>query len=194
MTNSTSFWTRCGSAAKGLARPELMIAWVIIGAALAPPSIAMLGDTIADRVLGQLDFVHDGANLIDARGMLNPQSVAIDSSVTPNRLYVTDTNNSRVLAYNNVATFVNGKAADLVIGQPNFISGDCNLNSVSASAASLCAPIGVAVDSSGNLCVADSDYSRAPEYNTPFAACGSFACIGGPANKVFGQGGSFTSV
>src|SRR5258708_37049876 len=144
MTSPTNLWARCWSAASGFARPELMIAWVIIGAALAPPSIAMLGDTIADRVLGQLDFVHNGTNLIDARGMLNPQSLAIDSSVTPNRLYVTDTNNSRVLAYNNVATFVNGGAADLVIGQPDFISGNCNMNSVSANSSSLCAPIGVA--------------------------------------------------
>src|SRR5579863_6714350 len=105
MRNPTSFWTRCWSGARAFARPELMIAVVIIGAALAIPSIAMQGDTIADRVLGQIDFVHNGLNLIDASGMLNPQSVAIDSSVTPNRLYVSDNGNSRVLGYKNVTTF-----------------------------------------------------------------------------------------
>ena len=31
------------------------------------------------------------------------------------------------------------------------------------------------------------------EYNTPFAGCGSFPCVGGSANLVFGQSGSFTS-
>ncbi len=194
MTYLTSFWTRYRSAARAFARPELMIALVIIGAALATPSIAMQGDTIADRVLGQLDFVHNAQNLIDASGMLNPQSVAIDSSVTPNRLYVTDTNNSRVLAYHDVATFVNGEAADLVIGQPDFLSGSCNQNNPNASSGSLCGPIGVAVDSSGNLYVADSDNSRVLEYNAPFAACGSFPCIGGSAHLVFGQGGDFTTV
>src|SRR5260370_11651396 len=95
-----------------------MIAMVIIGVALATASIAMLGDTIADRVLGQVDFVHNGLNLIDASGMLNPQSVAIDSSVTTNRLYVTDTVNSRVLAYKDVTRFVNGGEAALLVVEP----------------------------------------------------------------------------
>src|ERR1700722_909928 len=193
MTNSTSFWTRCCRAARAFARPELMIALMIIGAALATPSVAMQGDTIADRVLGQADFVHNGLNLIDASGMLSPQSVAIDSSVTPNRLYVSDNGNSRVLGYRNVATFVNGGAADLVIGQPDFLSGACNQNNLNPSANTLCNQIGVAVDANGNLYVADSDNSRVLEFNTPFAACGSFPCIGGSANRVFGQGGDFTS-
>ncbi len=193
MTNPTSFWTRCCSAARAFARPELMIALVIIGAALANPSIAMQGDTIADRVLGQADFVHNGLNLIDASGMLSPQSVAIDSSVTPNRLYVSDNGNSRVLGYKDVATFVNGGAADLVIGQPDFLSGACNQNNANPSANSLCDQVGVAVDANGNLYVADSDNSRVLEFNDPFAACGSFPCVGGSANLVFGQGGDFTS-
>ena len=54
MTSPTSLLTRCWSVAKGFARPELMIAFAIIAAALAVPSIAMQGDTIADRVLGQI--------------------------------------------------------------------------------------------------------------------------------------------
>jgi hypothetical protein len=100
---------------KRIARPELMIAFAIIGATLATPSIAMQGDTIADRVLGQFDFVHNSPNLVDASGMWSPLSLAIDSSVTPNRLYVSDYANSRVLGYKDVATFVNGGAADLVL-------------------------------------------------------------------------------
>src|SRR5258708_26616748 len=100
MTNPTSFLSRCWSVAKGFARPELMIAFAIIAAALATPSIAMLGDTVADRVLGQSDFVHNGLNLIDATGMLNPEGVAIDSSVSPNRLYIADTFNIPVLGHN----------------------------------------------------------------------------------------------
>src|SRR5260370_32488269 len=53
--------------------------------------------------------------------------------------------------------------------------------------------MGAAVDPSGNLYVADSDNSRVVEYNTPFAGCGSFPCVGGPANLVFGQSGNFNS-
>src|SRR5580704_19321351 len=116
MTSPTSLLTRCWSVAKGFARPELMIAFAIIAAALAAPSDAMQGDTIAHRVLGQIDLAHNGLNLIDATGMWRPQAVAIDSSVTPNRLYVSDNGNSRILGYKSVAAFVNGGAADLVIG------------------------------------------------------------------------------
>ncbi len=165
---------------------------VIAAAALAIPSVAMQGDTIADRVLGQFDFLHNAPNLIDAKGLSAPGAVAIDTSVTPNRLYVADFNNSRVLGYKSVTAFVNGKAADLVIGQPDFISGICDNGETSAS--SLCEPAGVAVDPSGNLYIGDQGNDRVLEYNTPFAGCGgTFPCVGGAANRVFGQGGDFTS-
>ncbi len=151
-------------------------------------------DTVADVVLGQLDFSHDGENLIDAHGFNTPESVAIDTSTTPNRLYVTDNGNNRVLGYKNVATFVSGGAADLVIGQPDFLSGECNQNNGAIpTAGTLCQPIGVAVDSSGNLYVADYFNSRVLEYNTPFAGCGSFPCVGGSAHLVFGQSDNFTT-
>ena len=63
-----------------------------------------------------------------------------------------------------------------------------------AQAGAPCArPMGLRWTPSGNLYVADQDNSRVLEYNTPFAACGAFPCVGGSANLVFGQGGSFTS-
>ncbi len=138
-------------------------------------------DPSANVVLGQLDFIHDGENLIDGIGLFNPESVAVDTSVSPNRLYVADTDNSRVLGYKNVNTFVNGGAADLVIGQPDFLSGACNTAGLGAS--SLCNPFGIAVDGSGNLYVADQNNNRVLEYNTPFAGCGSFPCVGAGANR-----------
>src|SRR5258708_40209982 len=81
------------------------------------------GDTTADRVLGQFDFSHKIANLVDAKGFNGLAFLAIDRSTTPNRLYVADSANHRVLGYKDVTTFTNGGAADLVIGQPDFISG-----------------------------------------------------------------------
>jgi sugar lactone lactonase YvrE len=175
-------------------RPALLITAVFISVALVVPSIAMQGDTIADRVLGQVDLVHNGMNLIDAAGMLSPEAVTVDTSVTPNRLYVSDTGNSRVLGYKDVSTFATGGAADLVIGQPDFLSGACNQGStVAATASSLCLPIGLEVDAGGNLYVADAENSRVLEFNTPFAGCSSFPCVGGAADEVFGQAGSFTT-
>jgi sugar lactone lactonase YvrE len=164
---------------------------LIVAAALAAPSIAMQGDTIADIVLGQPNLTDNPQNFISARGLHSPTSVAVDTTVNPNRLYVSDSANNRILGYNDVATLVTGGLADLVIGQPNFNSSGCNTGGLNS--ASLCAPEGVAVDASGNLYVTDNTNNRVLEYNTPFAECGSFPCVAAPANRVFGQGGSFTT-
>ena len=146
-------------------------------------------DTTADRELGQGDFAHNSINLIDGRGFDGPYSAAIDTSVSPNRLYVSDTNNNRILGWKDVTSFTNGSPADLVIGQPDFYSNGQNLGGArTPSRNSLWGPLGVAVDPNGNLYVADSaNNNRVLEYNAPFAACGSFPCVGGGADRVFGQ-------
>ncbi len=152
--------------------------------------------TTATLVLGQPGFQYSLANFPDQYSLYLPSAVVIDTSATPNHLYVADEINSRVLGWNDVTTFTNGSPADLVIGQPDFYSIASNdgtdpsdLNGVGAD--SLSYPFGVAVDSSGNLYVADDGNSRVLEYNTPFG--GSFPSAGGSANRVFGQGGSPTS-
>lgn len=169
---------------------RILPALVVLATLLATLSLASSLDTTAVHVLGQVDFVHNAENLVDGRGLAFP-GIAIDASVFPNRLYVADYGNNRVLAWNDVGSFADGASADLVIGQPDFISSAANNGGVSAD--SLNAPDAVAVDASGNLYVSDSGNNRALEYNTPFAACESFPCVGGGANLVFGQGGSFTS-
>ena len=154
-------------------------------------AIVLASGTTADGVLGQFDFTHNVANLVDGKGLNVPEAVVIDASATPNRVYVADEDNNRVLGWRDADSFTNGAPADLVIGQPDFISSDCT---GTVSAGSLCAPEGVAVDGAGNLYVADSSSSRVLEYRNPFMACNNtFPCVGGPADLVFGQGGSFTS-
>jgi hypothetical protein len=147
----------------------------------------------ANLVLGQDTFSDDGDDLevTDASAISYPNSVAIDTSVVPNRLYVADQLNNRVLGWHDVTALSNDTPADLVIGQPDFVSSICNNGGVSAS--SLCLPGYLAVDSSGNLYAGDEGNHRVLEYNNPFSGCGSLPCVGGPANLVFGQGGSFTS-
>jgi sugar lactone lactonase YvrE len=166
---------------------------LIVVAPLAVPSRAMVGDTIADRILGQVSFLNSNLNFTDARGLISPIGISIDKSVTPNRLYVVDSGNNRVLGYRDITALTNGAPADLVIGQPDFFSERCNQGMASPSADSLCLPFRVAVDVSGDLYVADEGNSRVLEFTSPFASCGSFPCIGGPANFVFGQGGTFAS-
>ena len=172
-----------------LAAPCLLI----IAAALATPSVA--GDDAADIVLGQANFTYNLPNSADAHKLYSPRGVAVDAS---GHLYVADANNSRVLGWKSVAAFTNGSPADadLVIGQPDFYSTACKYDTGGGNptANDLCYPYGVAVDAVGNLYVADTSNNRVLEYNTPFAGCdNSFPCVGGPANLVFGQDGSFTS-
>jgi sugar lactone lactonase YvrE len=151
------------------------------------------GDTVADRELGQIDMLHGGFNLVDANGFSIPatfQGAALDTSVSPNRLYVADGGNNRVLAWNNAASFLNGAPADLVIGKTDFFPGVWNGTTgqpcLPVTASTLCSPSGIAVDHNGNLYVADTGNNRVLEY---FAPVGNNPA----ADVVFGQLGSFTS-
>jgi sugar lactone lactonase YvrE len=143
------------------------------------------GHTTASRVLGQIDFSHNGANIANAQGLNFPTGVAIDLSVNPNRIYVADTNNNRVLGWSSAAGFANGKAADLEIGQPDFRSTVCNNGGVSAQ--TLCNPTSVAVDSAGNLYAADHGNNRVLEYSTPYGRIAVADVGANAANRVFGQ-------
>jgi sugar lactone lactonase YvrE len=142
-------------------------------------------DATANAVLGQQDFIHNGNEMVDAIGMSSPVAVAVDRSATPNRVYVADQGNNRVLGYHSIATLLNGAPADLVIGQPDLISYNCNQNA-SLDSDTLCGPTGVAVDAKGNLYVADTANNRVLEYDSPFTTDTI-------ADRVFGQAGSFFS-
>ena len=140
-------------------------------------------DTTADRVLGQPDFTHNGINYVDGSGLYNPSGVALDFSVSPPRLYAADAGNGRVLAWSDASAFASGAPADLVLGEPDMNTrrdpGACNQPTV-VSAATLCNPRAVAVDSTGNVYVADTNDNRVLEYDTPFTSDTT-------ADRVFGQ-------
>ena len=135
------------------------------------------GSTTATRVYGQggsftTNTTNNGG--ISANSLDLPAAVALDSS---GNLYVADQYNNRVLFYPSGST-----TATRVYGQGgSFTTGGANKGGVSAN--SLAFPTGVAVDSSGNLYVADGDNSR-----VLFYLSGSTT-----ATRVYGQCGSFTT-
>lgn len=143
---------------------------------IAAPSVS----STANLVLGQTDFTT--SNLLSAAGISSPSGLVID---TPHhRLFISDTGNNRVLGWNISTPIVSGRMADIVLGQANFRN---NLAPAPTSS-SMNAPTALALDSSGNLYVADSGNNRVLvfAYNSTFSSY-----TGKAAGYVLGQGGSF---
>ena len=106
-----------------------------------------------------------------------PSSAAVDSF---GNLWVTDTENSRVLEYRH--PFRMGMATALVLGQHtataaavDIVNYGCNHDYSSLSyysspsSSTLCSPDGIVFDSRGNHRVADRDNNRVLEYRPPFS-------------------------
>ncbi|MEI9975178.1 MAG: hypothetical protein WDO73_25855 [Ignavibacteriota bacterium] len=96
----------------------------VLGGAPAYSQITL--NQTAERAVGTPQLIvansPQSPNLVEGRELFAPQSVALDNSVAPPRIYVSDYVNNRVLAWKNAASFTNGQIADLVIGQPDLLT------------------------------------------------------------------------
>jgi hypothetical protein len=127
------------------------------------------GPLTARTVFGHTDFKGAVPNEVVANKAFNPQGVVVDKSTSPNRVYVFDSSNMRILGFSSLGTCSGGtspgkactnnldcpgsgascaitgtKAADLIFGQKDATSATCNgdnTQSLAASASTLCSQV-----------------------------------------------------
>jgi len=152
-------WRKGGGPSPGLRqrrrRRWLVVQLLIVASsflafpASAPPPVrGQPGDFWADVVIGKPDFSEITPNQVTARRVFNPAGVLVDRSVRPNRLYIYDGGNSRVLGLDHLGhvqsgpyagrfctsdsdfgarcVIEQGRGADLVLGQSAFTRSGCN--------------------------------------------------------------------
>lgn len=133
----------------------------------------------ADGVLGKANFTDDDPELSQT-GIGFPYAVAVDDA---GNLFVGSSANDRVLMFANAAGLSNGAAATLVLGQDDF-----DTNTSAATIDRMAAPTGLALDSSGNLYVADQGHHRILRFDDA-----ANKTSGADADAVLGQA-DFTTV
>ena len=120
------------------------------------------GDFVPDKIFGKSDFGETVPNQVTGNRVFLPAGITIDRGTRPNRLYIWDSGNSRILGFSslgicpttsslctNDSDCVDGsrcqinstKNADIIIGQPSPYHASCNGDSTQRnppSAATLC--------------------------------------------------------
>jgi len=144
-----------------------------------PSAAAFANHDSADIVLGQADFTgateNKGNAAPDATTLSGPRSIAVDAA---GRVYVADSGNKRILRYD--PPIVSNQAAVQVFGQNGNFTTANQAAGNAANANNLGNPDGIAVDSEGNVYLADLFLHRVLIYNTP-------ATTDTTADRVIGQ-------
>ena len=140
----------------------------------------------ATNVFGQVAFNLNAPNLVEGRELYiysgqvytagstatySPSGgVVVDQSSDPPRLYIADTYNNRILGFKDARKVKPGDSADYVIGQLDLSHSQINAPANDRNQPNdtgLFAPVGVAVDTAGNVWVADSGNGRVLRFPKP---------------------------
>jgi uncharacterized protein (TIGR03437 family) len=152
-----------------------ILSYLLFSVLIAPSSVTLAQVALSPtptRAIGQDDLTHGAPNLIEGREFNGPIALALDTSVSPPALYVSDLLNNRVLGFKNALSFANGQKADIVIGQLDFLSNTAQgPGSVANGGRStgLAVPTGLTTDSKGNLYVVDTGNNRILRFPKPFS-------------------------
>jgi uncharacterized protein (TIGR03437 family) len=152
-----------------------------------PQPFAQTGSPLPDMALGQTTFSTNAANqggisastlALTATAANGGSTVTLQAYITfdaSGNLWVSDAGNNRVLRFNAsaLAQGSSGPAADIVLGQPDFVTGIYNPGANPLlSLTSFATPSGIAFDSKGRLFVCESVASsrgRILVWTPPFA-------------------------
>lgn len=137
---------------------SLILLLLLISCAPAVPGQAqqITNFPVADLVLGRPNFTSgDPTNPPTAATLSESSAIVIDPA--SGKVFVADTENSRVLRYPDKDTLTNGASAEYVFGQANLTS---RLSPDPPSASTINSATGLALDGAGNLWVSDADNNR----------------------------------
>ncbi len=154
--------------------PTLSFFGLILG--MASPSLRaqFVSGQPAQSVLGQPTFATSAIGS-GVAGLNAPTRTTVDRIT--GAVYVADSGNNRVLRYANADAMANGAAAELVLGQPDFVT-----TTAGTSAVKMSDPRGLAITSAGQLWVADRMNHRVLRFDDA-----RNASTGDPADAVLGQ-------
>ena len=124
----------------------------------------------AYRALGQADLRQNGVNRVYGVEMYAPTAIALDERDGTTHLYVADTRNNRVLAYQDVRSYQTGDPPAIILGQ----RGPQYSNPMGIGASGFNGPLGMAVHPiTGDVYVADYGNNRILRF--PKAVCESIS-------------------
>jgi len=138
--------------------------------ALFAKPVKVLGDpAFIGTAANPTQIEGNGPNVVEGREFDTPLAIALDNSVSPPNVYVADSGNSRILGFKYSTQLTAGAYADVILGQNDRFSNLAGGPGTSRAAGGLSSPTAIAVDSSGNVYVADTANNRIIRFPKPMS-------------------------